>query len=693
MTHPSSDRGAAAASLREQRVEVSQSLARLVEGWPKYAAQYAADQAAFAERECLALVEYMARLVGNADSSFLSLYIGEKAKQFYDPTVAAAERSARQAELLRGERAIFLSSVADSAHAFVNDAFDQIEHALAGRATVEVTALFIGDCLFLDVISFLTAPTLADGIRLVPTFVTSHDARDIMVQVSALADKHFDIVFYSPFTYAFLSSYEALQRPRVLSRPTEAFATLRTAVAEGLDTFDVVADLFECPIVVHLPAPLLRSEGSVRDRVSSAITAPLRHLATGRLSAALKSRAVERNATGQVVYLLDERAVIGKRGLTEAGRLFFRSPLQHPAVFGAWLADSYRDIVMVVGLLLKRKLIASDLDNTLWAGVIGEGQGVVHYFDRHAALAQLKARGVVLAINSKNDPAKATWKPAKGMLALDDFVSRQINWDPKPLNMKRIADHLNLKVKDFVFIDDRADERAQVLEELPDVLTLDALDSRTWRLMLLWGQLLPDKAGADRTDFYRQRDSRQTFIASEVKAAAGEREATLTKLGLTLHIREAETADIDRATDLINRTNQFNMTGARVTKREIACISAGVDSWLLIADAADRFGKMGTISVMAVKRQGVALEVLYFVLSCRVFGYGMEFAILEHARKLAGPGETMRGRLQKTEFNQPCQLVYSEAGFEQEDNVWSLPQAVERKIVVNPWLTVNGKIP
>jgi FkbH-like protein len=428
----------------------------------------------------------------------------------------------------------------------------------------------------------------------------------------------------------------------------------------------------------------------MRERLIGAVTAPLRRLATSRITAALKLRAAQRNKAGQVIYTLDEREVIGSHGLAAAGRFLFRSRIQHPAVFGTMVAASYRDIIMVVGRLLKRKLIACDLDNTLWKGVIGEGQGVTHHRDRHSALAKLKTRGVVLTINSKNDPAKAKWEPADGLLQVDDFVSRQINWDPKPLNMRRIADHLNLKIKDFVFIDDRADERAQVSEELPTVISLDALDARSWRLMTLWADLLPAKAGADRTEFYRQRDSRQAFIASEIETDAAEREATLTKLGLTLKIREAEAADIDRATDLINRTNQFNMTGARVTKRQIADLAAGAESWVLIADAADRFGAMGTICIMALTRNRDRMEIPYFVLSCRVFGYGMEFAMLEYARRLAAAGDSLFGQLVKTEFNQPCQGVYADAGFEREGEAWVLTTAAQREIEIKPWLTIEG---
>jgi FkbH-like protein len=298
----------------------------------------------------------------------------------------------------------------------------------------------------------------------------------------------------------------------------------------------------------------------------------------------------------------------------------------------------------------------------------------------------------VLAINSKNDPAKAVWAAEEGRLSLDDFVSRQINWDPKPLNMRRIAQHLNLKEKDFVFIDDRADERAMVEEQFPTTLALDALDPRSWRLFDLWADLLPEKPGADRSDFYRQRDARQAFIAVEAETGEEERRAMFAQLGLTLSIREAKPGDLDRVTDLINRTNQFNMTGSRIAKRQVEDLTARDDAWILVADAADRFGSMGTIAILIAERDADRLTVPIYVLSCRVFGYGMEYAILEEARKLARPGEAMFGPFAETAFNQPCRDVYPTAGFVAVDGGWLREDAQLTPIPVAGWLTIDSTV-
>ena len=126
-------------------------------------------------------------------------------------------------------------------------------------------------------------------------------------------------------------------------------------------------------------------------------------------------------------------------------------------VFDPAAAPRYRDILYAHAWLLKKKLIVCDLDNTLWDGVIGEG-AVGHYACRQRILSSLRQRGVLLAINSKNDPARVRFDG--GLLTASDFVATQVNWDPKVRNMKAILAELNLKSKDTIFIDDRADERA-----------------------------------------------------------------------------------------------------------------------------------------------------------------------------------------------------------------------------------------
>jgi FkbH-like protein len=157
-------------------------------------------------------------------------------------------------------------------------------------------------------------------------------------------------------------------------------------------------------------------------------------------------------------------------------------------------------------------------------------------------------------------------------------------------------------------------------------------------------------------------------------------------------IREPTDADIDRVIELINRTNQFNLTGSRVTRRQIQDWIVSDEARLLVADAGDRFGSMGTIAALLVARSDDRLEIPVFVLSCRVFGYGMEFAILKEACNLVGEGERLFGPLRVTEHNQPCHDVYRAAGFSSVEGGWELKAAPDASLAVPQWLDVEAHV-
>ena len=116
-----------------------------------------------------------------------------------------------------------------------------------------------------------------------------------------------------------------------------------------------------------------------------------------------------------------------------------------------------------------------DLDNTLWKGEIGEGP-IKHFIEPQKTLKELRRKGVLLTVNSKNDARNVHWNGA--VLNQDDFVNLQINWDSKVANMRQIQQALNLKFKDFVFIDDRADQRLMVSEAIPEIHVLDPTTPR-----------------------------------------------------------------------------------------------------------------------------------------------------------------------------------------------------------------------
>ena len=400
-----------------------------------------------------------------------------------------------------------------------------------------------------------------------------------------------------------------------------------------------------------------------------AATARTRTTAKEWVNALLVEHVRTKNAASfQHLFVFDEDRMVRDAGELEAGAFFYRTALQHPVAMGRILAKAYVDIIFVNAWLAKKKVIVCDLDNTLWEGVIGEGL-VTHHHDRQQALKALKGKGVVLAINSKNDPANVHWRG--GTLADDDFVFAAVSWDPKVQGMQRIQAALNLKMKDYVFIDDREDERALVALAYPDILCLDAALPSTWRRLEHWSQLLEDDLEMDRTLMYRQREERKAFVKEDVSNEQ-EKEALFASLQLKLTITRARDEDLKRVTELVNRTNQFNLEGSRTSFKEVSEWHRSADHLIVTGQTEDRFGDMGTTCVAVVRFAGPQMELLPFVLSCRVFGYGIERGVLNHLKSVAAARglRAIVGRYIETPQNAPCKDFLALNGFRNLGEHW-----------------------
>ncbi len=214
-----------------------------------------------------------------------------------------------------------------------------------------------------------------------------------------------------------------------------------------------------------------------------------------------------------------------------------------------------------------------------------------------------------------------------------------------------------------------------VAEILPEVGTLDAESGDVWRRLALLAELLPEQDEMDRTLAYKQREQRQSFLEDPETAAAEQREL-FRRMQLTVTIRLAQAKELKRVAELINRTNQFNMCGTRTTLRETTEWHESPRHSIFVVEAGDRFGSMGVVSVAVVAETEKGFEIPVFVLSCRVFGYGVERALVNHVLRMAaeaGGGAGLRsvvGLFTETPYNEPCRRAYPDAGFVWEENVW-----------------------
>jgi FkbH-like protein len=681
--------------LRSNRDQLGVALISSLAGWAKFEAEISdpARRQQFAQRETVALVDYLSAYFATGDQAYRDLYIGEKLKQCYDPGENVDEAIERRRTITTADQRAYLDIVGPyldaPAVAALESELRSIQSLLTHPGDKLCRVLLVGDCLFVDLLGFLAVPLMKAGIQLIPTFVTSKLTGQQHREIAAQQAKEFDLIFYSPLTYAFNVGFSQFQYPQsAFCSPSSAKAIVEDAKADIKSTLQVLQNMFQCPTFVHNTANLRRHDGTWRDQLKTIVTQPIRALARRRINSWLAAYLEGLNSSTQRFVLLDEMAFLESASEHQLSKYFYHNGLQHPAQFGRAIAPRYEDAIFAQVVLAKKKVIICDLDNTLWHGLIGDG-AVSHWTERQATLLKLRKKGFLLAICSKNDPKNVHWRG--GTLCEDDFACQQINWDAKSGNIRRIAQILNLKTKDFIFIDDRPDERALVTASMPEITVLDADSPATWSQLSLLASMLSENSDGDRTLAYKQRAERERFLSEHVQSAdsTAEDQAALGKLQLQLEIRHAQRKELSRVSELINRTNQFNMCGSRTTLQEVTHWHESKSHTIWVLEARDRFGSMGTISVAIVEENERGIEIPIFVLSCRVFGYGMEDALINLIKRWR-PGTPIFGHFEETPHNGPCRGTYERNGFSWEQSEW-----VFRGGEVAPdaaWLTVEAAL-
>ena len=337
---------------------------------------------------------------------------------------------------------------------------------------------------------------------------------------------------------------------------------------------------------------------------------------------------------------------------------------------------------------LSRKVLAVDLDNTLWGGVLGEvGMAGVQlgglypgscYTDLQRTIARLREQGVILVLASKNDPAlveEALASHPEVLLRPDAFAVRAVNWSPKAANLRNAAETLNLAIGSFVFLDDSPFERGHVAEELPEVAVVAADGDPAYLVDSLlrrgWFDV-PELTDTDRKrpELYRSRALRTDFATG-----FGSSEEYLAALGIELLAQPITPFEVGRVAQLSARTNQFNLTGVRFD--EAATTALAEDPANLVASFAvsDRFGDEGIVGAAWIERVEDVWWVRNLVMSCRVFGRGIEFAIADWILRQARQAgiATVAGSYTPSDRNGIAAGYWLKAGFQpsQPDGVFT----------------------
>jgi FkbH-like protein len=541
---------------------------------------------------------------------------------------------------------------------------------LAAPAQKSLRVVYIGDCLIADVIAGLIGECLESRIA-IETIYLHHTMHAVLRNQILALDGKIDLVLFSPFSHNFFPEYESILRPKSAFWPrARFFATLDHALDELTLTLRAMASRTQCPIYVHnTGGTLLMSALRLRRWGLYFLSMRNRRDAVSFIRQRLLRIVADPAWEGQV-RLLDELRLQQNMSRLALGQSIFDGDLFHPGRLGLELARGpYFDAIYAAAFLADKKVVVCDLDNTLWDGVIGEG-AVTHFFDRQQTLKALREHGVLLSINSKNDPAHVHFTGAA--LQLDDFVATRINWDAKVPNMTSIVDELNLKPEHFVFIDDRPDELERIRNAFPAMLVLDAGEPSTWRRLAEWHAHLSPEQQEDRTRLYHERAAREQFLSSNRSAEESREDemAALRALHLSVKIEEVSRSGLKRAVELINRTNQFNVAGSRTTLQELET-GLGSAHCLLSATVRDKFGSMGVVGIMRVDLHPDRAEIPIFVLSCRVFGFGIEYVLLNSLKGLIPGDRKIVGHYRETQSNKPGRQLYPNSGLSWDGTCWT----------------------
>lgn len=412
------------------------------------------------------------------------------------------------------------------------------------------------------------------------------------------------------------------------------------------------------------------------------------------------------------VHFVDVSAAVGSHQVTSFHdpRLWFLGRIPYSNDVSIRLARYYTGLILAATGRTAR-ILALDLDNTLWGGVLGEdglagiAVGGDHPGNAFAAfqrgLKMISERGVALVLLSKNDEdlalAALSSLPAM-ILKKEDFVARRINWEPKSRNIRDICQELSLGLENVLFIDDNPIERDQMRRNQPAVKVHDLPGDPSLYLQSLidspWlASLTVTAEDKKRVVSYRQR---ATFLQAKSQRGANA-EDFYASLGTTLFLQPFAPENASRALQLLQKTNQFNTTTRRHRLAELEEFIAQGDDVIVIG-LHDRYSEFENIGLLICRwnqpRQKWA-RVDTYLLSCRVLGRGIETGILQwlisHAR--ARGMHAIVGELIETPRNTPVRGVFADAGFladKEHADFWVFDLDSQTE-VQPPWLTfVNG---
>ena len=493
-----------------------------------------------------------------------------------------------------------------------------------------------------------------------------------------------ELVEFKPdIIYIHTSNRNVTKWPAVTDKAEDVDALLQSDAEKLRGLWKHLTEKYCCPIIQNnFELPFYRLFGN-----QDPVMIQGRSSYVGRLNEMLYAYAREH----ENFYIHDINYESAAYGLDKWSDPYYWHMYKYAVAVPAIPYTAYNVSLIIKSIFGKnKKVLALDLDNTLWGGVIGD-DGAEHieigqetslgqaYSEFQSYIKEQKQIGTLLTVISKNndDVARSGFSRPDSVLKTEDFVSFKANWEPKDRNLAAEASELNLLPDSFVFVDDNPAEREILRQSIPAVAVpeIDRMENYI-RAIDRAGYFEVTKISADdlrRNEMYQANAQRVNAQASFTDY--GEYLKSLEMYGT---IKPFEDMYMSRIAQLTNKSNQFNLTTRRYTQAEIEEIAGDKQYITLYGKLADKFGDNGVVSVVIGERQGEALHMRLWLMSCRVLKREMEFAMMDelvnHAK--ANGISVIWGYYYPTAKNSMVKEFYGLLGFvkvsedEEGNSVW-----------------------
>lgn len=392
----------------------------------------------------------------------------------------------------------------------------------------------------------------------------------------------------------------------------------------------------------------------------------------------LNMKFYEYSQSHEQFYVHDVQYLAARYGLDRWADPFYWYMYKYAMCVNAIPEFSYSLSNIIKSVLGKnKKAFAIDLDNTLWGGIVGD-DGVENlelgeetaigeaYLEFQRYISEFRQLGIPLNIVSKNDHenAIAGLKHEASALSESDFICIKANWEPKAMNLSEIATELSLLPESFVFLDDNPAEREIIRANFPQAGIPELEKVEYYRQVVdhsgFFEVTALSKDDLKRTKMYEENAKRSQYQKSFV-----DYEDYLRSLEMKGTIKGFEPVFTSRIAQLTNKSNQFNLTTKRMTQSEIEDMMNSKEYITLYGKLEDKFGDNGVVSVVIGKKNGTDLDLILWLMSCRVLKRDMEQAMLDtlvQEAVLQGI-EKINGYYYKTAKNSMVKDFYETMGF------------------------------